>query len=108
MERSYHNQDSHRKEARYHFIIRCWQRYRLVLSMDDYKKILMAVKYGQRVGRISATFTRDLRRNAKLYQVEYEDKVMYVIYNTDLQELTTALTENPKEIQRYATGTSIF
>lgn len=108
MERSYHNLAAHRKNAQYHFLLRCRQRFGLILSLDDYQKILLAIKYGQRIGKITSCFIRDLDNNTKFFEVTYEEKTIFVIYNVELQELVTALTDNPKEIQRYATGTSIF
>jgi hypothetical protein len=67
-----------------------------------------AIRHNQRSGHVTAFFTRSLDKDAKLYQVNINEVSMYVIFNLSLNELTTSLPDRPKEIQFYATGTSIF
>jgi hypothetical protein len=108
MSRQHHNNMTHRRSARIHFFKRCRERYGIILSDDDYKQIMEAIRHNQRSGKVTAFFTKDLDRETKLYQVNIDDVSMYVIFNLTLNELTTSLPERPKEIEFYATGTSIF
>lgn len=108
MKESHQNKMSHRRSARIHFIKRCRERYGISLSEDDYKQVMEAIRHNQRSGKVNAFFTRSLDNDTKLYQVNIGDIRMYVIYDLTLNELTTALPERPKEIEFYATGTSIF
>lgn len=105
---THHNFMSHRRSARIHFLRRCRERYGINISEDDYKQIMEAIRHNQRSGHVTAFFTKDLDKETKLYQVNIDDVSMYVIFNLTLNELTTSLPERPKEIQFYATGTSIF
>lgn len=105
---SHQSNMSHRRSARTHFLKRCRERYGIILSTDEYKQIMEAIRHNQRSGNITAFFTRDLDKNTKLYQVNIGDVSMYVIYDLTLNEIITSLPENPKEIRYYAVGTSIF
>jgi len=108
MSNSVQDLELHREFARYHFVNRCWERYGICLSGEEHKQIMEAIRHNQRAGNITAFYTRDLDKNTKLYQVNIGDVSMYVIYDLTLNELTTSLPENPKEIRYYAVGTSIF
>ena len=108
MDKSYPHPLSHRQSAQRHFIKRCRERYGIDVSAEDYQQIMSAIRYNQKNRKVTAFFTRDLDNVTKLYQLNIKDVSMYVIYDLNLDELTTALSANPKEIRNYAIGTSIF
>lgn len=92
---------SHRESARLHFIRRCRERHGLKLTFKEYNQILSAIRSKPTIKNVRADFSKGLNSRSHLYRVTFDQTSMYVIYDIALNELTTALPKNPREIQHY-------